>query len=148
MCHSLLHLLKHYPDRNTNAGAALFWQSNSYVTWQKLFNDLHHMQRLAGKDVTNWHTLQTFTPDALSCPSIEINWKLIRGRLKRGSDTLCICPSFDVSEAVLILTWCAKTHGRIIKVSICNRHPDHPVKLQTNMSWCRNVLYLNVVFLV
>lgn len=50
------HLLKHYPDRNADAGAALFWQFKSHVAWQKRFKDLQHMQCLADKDVTNWHT--------------------------------------------------------------------------------------------
>lgn len=147
-CYSLLHLLKHYPDRNTDARAALFWQSNSHVTWQKRFNELQHTQRLAGRDVPNWHTSHTFAPETTSCPSIEVNWKLIRERLKRGGDTLCICPSFDASKVVLIFTWCTKTHGCMTKVCACDCHPDDPVKLQTNMSWCRNGLYLNVMFSV
>lgn len=89
-CYSPLRLLQHYPERNTDARAALLWQSNSHVTWQKRFNELQHTQHLAGRDVPNWHTLHTFAAETTSCPSIEVNWKLIRERLKRGGDTLCI----------------------------------------------------------
>lgn len=84
----------HFPD----------W-SNSHVTWQKRFN---HLQPLAGKDDTHWQTLYFFAPETSSCPGIEVNWKLIRERLKRGADKLCICTSFDASKVVLIFIWCAK----------------------------------------
>lgn len=130
-----LQLLKRYPDRKADAGAALFltMELTCYMADEALMTCSTRSVWLAKMSQADTH-FHTSAPETSSCTRTEANWKLITERLKRGGDTFCICPSFDAGRVVVIFRRCAKTHERIMKVSVCGRHPAHPVKLRANRS--------------
>lgn len=147
MCHSLLAAAQTLSWQEGGCWCCTFltMELTCYMADEALMICSTRSVWLAKMSQTDTH-FHTSAPETSSCTRTDVNWKLITERLKRGGDTFCICPSFDASRVVVIFRWCAKTHERIMKVSVCGRHPAHPVKLRANMSWCRNVLYWNVMF--